>query len=133
MVDTDERLVPRQRQRLSCRDANQERAHKSRPDRARNRVDPCLVDSSLNDRPGNDGIQRIEMRTGRDFGDNTSEVGMQIDLCRDDIRDHVVSAHHQRCRRLVTAGLDPKHKRGLIDDESLVGHRAPRISASRAA
>ena len=57
VVDPDERHVPRQRQRLGRRHADQQRADQARSDRAGDGVDPRLVDPGLDDRPGDDGVQ----------------------------------------------------------------------------
>jgi hypothetical protein len=63
VVDTDERNVPRHRQGLGGRHADEERSDQTGTDGAGNGIDPLLLDARLDDRSGDHRIEDVEMRT----------------------------------------------------------------------
>ena len=129
VVHADERHVPRQRQRLRRRHADEQRADQAGPDRARHAVDPRIVDAGLDDRAGDHGVEHVEVRPRGDLGHDATELGVQIDLRRHDARHDVEAAHHQRRRGLVAARLDAEHERRLVDASRL--SIAPGASSAR--
>ncbi len=74
VVDADERHVPRHRQRLRRRHADEERPDQARPDGAGHRVDPLLVDTGLDDRAGDHRVEHVEVGTRGDLGHHATEV-----------------------------------------------------------
>ena len=115
MVDADERHVPRQRQRLGRRHADEQGADQAGPDRAGDGVDAAVVDPGLDDRPGDHRVEQLEVGPAGDLRHDAAERGVQLDLRADDARQHVAAAHHQRRRRLVAARLDAEHERVRSD------------------
>ena len=91
----DERHVPRHRQRLGRRHADEERPDQTRPDRAGDRVDALLVDACFDDRASDHRIEHVEVRPRSDLRHHTAEVGVQIDLGGHHTRHDVVAAEHQ--------------------------------------
>jgi hypothetical protein len=115
VVHADERHAPCHRQRLGGRHADQQRTHQTRADRARHRVDATRLDTRLDDRSSHDRVEQIEMGAAGDLRDDTPVLGVQVDLCRDDARQHVVTAHHQCSGGLVATRFDAEDDRVLVD------------------
>ena len=126
VVDADEGHVPRHRQRLGRRHADEQCADQTRPDRAGHRIDAFVVDSCLDDGAGDHGIEDVEVCSRGNLGNHATEVAVQIDLRRHHVRHHVVATEHERRSRLVTARLDAENQRRLVDDRRLHAHVATR-------
>ena len=78
-------------------------------DRAGHRVDPLLVDAGLDDRPGHDRVQQVEVGPARHLGPTPPNTACSS-IYEDTTLGGVVTAAHQRRRRLVAAGLDAEHE-----------------------
>ncbi len=140
VVDPDERDVPCHGQGLGRGDTHEQRSDQPGPDGAGDGVDPFGLDARLDDRPGDDRVEQVEMGTAGNLGHHTAVLRVQVDLRRHHAGQHVVTAHHQRRGGLVAAGLDaqddgrvgdghdgnaPGMDAGLNDDRRSLNSAAP--------
>jgi hypothetical protein len=109
VIDGHERQVARPGERLSGGNADEQRSDEARPLRNRHALhitEPgvCLVERFPEYRK-----DQLEVVTGRDLGDDSAVLGVELGLRRDDIREQPPILRDERRRRLVTRRLNPEN------------------------
>ena len=108
VIHGDERQAARPRNRLRCREADEERADQTWALRDGNALDVVERLAGRRERLANDRRHELEMATGCDLGDDTAEARVEVGLRRHDRREHAAFGCDQSRSSLVARRLDPE-------------------------
>ncbi len=108
MVDRRERKPARPRERLRCRDTDQQRSDQAGMRRHRDGFDVGRRCACPGQRFRDNGNDELEVPAARDLGHHATETRMEIGLRGDDVGDDLSVRGHERGRGLVARRLDPE-------------------------
>jgi hypothetical protein len=112
VVDPEDGLPGRQRERLRHRDPDQERPHQPGSARHRQGVDRPEPDLRVRERLLDDRVDRLDVRPAGDFGHDPAVHPVDVDLGLDDVGEDLATIGNDRRGGLVAGGFDPEDQQG---------------------
>ena len=109
VIDRNQRLVQRVRERLCERHSYEQRPQKSRTVRHRHAVEFVRPHARIGERFGHDARYRHDVIARRDLGDDAAVAFVDVDLRRDHVGEDL-SAARDRARGLVARRLDREYE-----------------------
>ena len=120
MIDRDERLARRMRQRLAGDEPHHHAADQPRPCRRRDRIDLIQSQPGILERRRDQRLQRLDVRARRDFGHHAPEGRMRRLLPCQPVAEHLPIAGDERGGGFVARGFEAEDDPG--------GHGRPSIA-----
>jgi len=112
MVDRDQRLADRMRQRLAGDEADHDAADQAGAGGGGDRVDRIETQPGIGERATDERFERLDMRARGDFGDDAAERRMRRLLPGEAVAEHAPVAGHERGGGLVAGGFEAEDDPG---------------------
>ena len=117
MVDRDERDSAREGERLAGREPDEKRADQPGPGGRRDQIDLLDRRVSLGERLLEGDREVLEVRSGRDLGDDAAVRSVRGELRGDNVREHAAVPVEDRNGGLVAGSFDAEDEHGFPSGE----------------